>query len=321
MQSINLTDLFTKGRSGDPRLGEEVKTLHSTAVLKGIKNPIVLYGCPDDTGVRRNRGREGAKNGPESIRRHLYKMTPPMHMDWKDKVTLIDGGNIRVEKSITETHKNAFNAAKEFSESKATLIALGGGHDFAAPNFLGFLEGCKIKKPVGLINIDPHLDVRELEENLPHSGTPFRQIIESGKISPKNFIQFGIKSNRNSQKHFLWCKKQKIQIKTWEEIRSHSSSVASQFLRQLTSLSKNTGAVGITIDIDSCESAEGSSAAPVLGFTATELYWIAKAAGSRKNVLYFEICEVAPDLDPTARSSRIAAELIFAFLEARALVN
>jgi len=74
----------------------------------------------------------------------------------------------------------------------------------------------------------------------------------------------------------------------------------------------------VTMDIDSCESAEGSSAAPVLGFTGTELYFIAKVAGLNKKVQYFEICEVAPDLDPTERSSRIAAEILFAFLEARA---
>ncbi len=319
MQSINPTDLFTKGREGDPRLGESVQVIHTLKSLKAALNPLVLYGCPDDTGVKHNRGRAGAAQGPDSIRKHLYKMTSSMHMDWTKKFTLFDAGNIDVSNSILETHKNAFDAAKLYAENQSTVIALGGGHDFAAPNFLGFIDGIKTKK-AGLINIDPHLDVRELENNLPHSGTPFRQILESGKISPKNFVQFGARSNRNAKSHYEWCKKQKVQISTWEQIRLKPTPVAKQFTSYLTKLSKVSDVVGVTIDIDCCESAEGSSAAPVLGFTATELYFIAKAAGLQKKVRFLEICEVAPSLDSTERSSRIAAEIIFAFLEARASI-
>lgn len=319
MRSVNLQDLFAKGRSGDPKLGEEVIALESFSQLKGAKNPIVIYGCPDDSGVLKNRGRGGAKEAPRSIRKHLYKMTSSMHLDWRKKFTLFDAGDIEVGKNILETHQNAFSAAKSYSENGLTLIALGGGHDFAAPNFLGFLDGKKKKKP-GLINVDPHLDVRELEENLPHSGTPFRQILESKKLSPKNFVEFGARSNRNAKSHFQWCTKQKVRIKTLDEIRNHSLSAQKQFSQNLLSLSKSADLLGVTIDMDSCENAEGMSAAPVIGFTAIELYTFAKISGTQKKVQYFEICEVAPALDPTERSSRIAAELVFAFLEARASV-
>ncbi len=315
MQSVN-TELIPKTRAGDPRIGNEVKDV---SLMEDSTAPIILYGCPDDAGIIRNRGREGAKAAPDSIRKHLYKMTAPMHFDWSKTISLFDAGNIEVGKAIDATHAKAFSMAEKYATRKSTLIALGGGHDFAAPNFLGFLAGRKPQKP-GLINVDPHLDVRELEENLPHSGTPFRQILESKKLNPKNFVQFGIRSNRNAKSHYEWCKKQKVQIQTWDQIREKTLPPQKQFQKILAQLCKSCDVVGLTIDMDSCESVEGVSAAPVLGWTATELYFFAKLAGLQENIQYFEICEVSPKLDAFERSSRVAAELIFAFLEARASV-
>ena len=37
---------------------------------------IVIVGCPQDEGVKRNGGREGAAAAPEAIRRQFYKLTP-----------------------------------------------------------------------------------------------------------------------------------------------------------------------------------------------------------------------------------------------------
>ncbi|MFM8315844.1 MAG: arginase family protein, partial [Deltaproteobacteria bacterium] len=59
--------------------------------------------------------------------------------------------------------------------------------------------------------------------------------------------------------------------------------------------------------------------APVIGFSASELYTLAALAGSQLKVRFFEIAEVAPPLDTSERSSRIAAELLYAFLRSRTL--
>jgi arginase family enzyme len=37
---------------------------------------IVIVGCPQDEGVRRNNGREGARMAPAAIRKEFYKLTP-----------------------------------------------------------------------------------------------------------------------------------------------------------------------------------------------------------------------------------------------------
>jgi arginase family enzyme len=71
-QSLIPTDpgLFSS-RDGpnDPRLGERV--LRGLDGLAGAEAAVI--GCPQDEGLRRNRGRAGAAQAPAEIRRALYR--------------------------------------------------------------------------------------------------------------------------------------------------------------------------------------------------------------------------------------------------------
>lgn len=309
-------DLFFKGRPGDTRLGEWVIATDDTPP-RSRKEQIVLLGCPDDQGVVLNRGRAGAKDGPDSIRKHLYRMTPPMDFAWEKTIELFDLGNALVSKELAKTHENVFQLAKALSAAGCTILALGGGHDFAAPNFLGWREGHPRKK-VSLINVDPHLDVRPLENGQAHSGTPFRIILESGKIEGKQFLQFGTKANRNAREHFAYCQKQGVKIHSFESLQTTEGKGLSHFKKAFTAYSLKAQKTALTIDMDCCEEAEGTSAAPAVGFRASELCAMAAFAGAQKKVTLLEIAEIAPPLDPTERSSRIAAEILFSFIDARA---
>lgn len=310
--------VFFKGRPGDPRLGEWAKTI-AIEELHGSKQPsIVLIGAPDDTGVKLNRGRPGAKDGPDAIRSAFYKFAWPLSPRF-DRFRWLDAGNIHVSDQILITHERAFNAASMIAACGATVIALGGGHDFAAPHILGTFSGLresKRAKKFGVINVDPHLDVREFENGLPHSGTPFRQILESGMVSGPNLIQFGARNGRNARAHFEFCKTKKVKVREFGGLRG-KGSIINQFKSELAALSKRCEAVALTIDMDSCADMEGVSAAPVIGFSAWELCQMAELAGANRKVAILELAEVAPSLDPTGRSARIAAEVLFHFLLGR----
>lgn len=311
--------VFFKGRPNDPRLGEWVRPIDSTELPPTDKRQaVVIFGSPDDQGVLLNRGRAGAKDGPDSTRKYLYKMTPPMDFEWEAAIVLFDRGNIIPVDSILETHRRAFEMSKNIAASGATLIALGGGHDFAAPHFLGFVDGRTHKDTgVALINVDPHLDVREFENDRPSSGTPFRQILESGKLPGKNLIQFGTCRNRNSRPHFEYCKGKKVTIVDLESIRKARKPVDELYSQHLGKLAKRCARLGTTFDMDACYETDGVSAAPVIGFSAWEMVRMAAVAGTQGKVKFLEIAEAAPSLDFNERSSRIAAEMIHAFLTAR----
>lgn len=309
-------DLFFSGRQGDPRLGGWVRPWAPHADKSSLED-FTIWGCPDDRGIQVNLGRPGAKDGPDSIRKHFYKMTLPMDQPWEERLQLFDAGNLIPANDLSSTHERCRTVTQTLGESSCTLIALGGGHDFAAPNFAGFAAG--IGTPLnahGLINIDPHLDVRPVEP-APHSGTPFRVLLENRSLSPKNFVEFGIRSNRNARSHFEYCEKKKIEIQTFDEIRAGKRSAQETFSLTLSRLSRPLKWVGVTFDMDACSEAEGTSAAPTLGFSAWEMCHMAYAAGKDPKVRFLEIAEVSPILDPSERSSRIASEILFCFLKGR----
>jgi formiminoglutamase len=311
------SELFFKGRPGDLRLGEWVSAQKSSSEdAEEQKTSVFIYGCPDDTGVRLNRGRGGAHEGPQEIRRAFYKMALPMDRSW-ESLNLVECGNIEVSKNIKETHKNAFNASEKLSSLGGTVVLLGGGHDFAAPGFLGFAQGRKslrISERFGLINVDPHLDVRELEEGTPNSGTSFRQILSSTVISGKHLIEFGCRENRNSQSHFDYCEQNKVDLQPLNFLRQRAKSIKDLFQVNLASLSKKVDTIGLTLDMDCCSELTGTSAAQAIGFSLQELYEIAFLAGAHRQVKYLEIAEVAPSLDPSGKTALGAAEVLYSFL-------
>ncbi len=313
--------LLFKGRAGDPRLGEWVLRGEWGNLPPDKRQTIGIWGCPDDTGVIKNRGRAGAKEGPDSIRKHLYRMTLPMDLEWEKSIRLIDFGNLLPSSELLETHSRNKSLVENLAASGITLICLGGGHDFAASNFLGFVHGRrsvgKKAESFALINVDPHLDVRELEEGLPHSGTPFREILSSKAIPGKSLVEFGARANRNARSHFSYCQEQKVKVWDLDKMRAGKKTLENLFQAELQRLSKNHNTLAATFDMDSCQDAEGMSAAPVAGISAWELVRLSAIAGKEKKVKYFEVAEVAPGLDVQERSSRIAAEMIYSFLRAR----
>jgi arginase family enzyme len=58
------------------------------------------------------------------------------------------------------------------------IFIKGGSNDQSFPNGRALIEAFP-KCSFGIINIDAHFDVRPLKEGKTHSGSPFRQIMET----------------------------------------------------------------------------------------------------------------------------------------------
>ncbi len=305
-------EVFYKGRPGDIRLGQTVQScLPSNDSHRGA---CIVVGFPDSEGVQQNKGRPGAEGGPDSIRTELYKMTPPANAPWRENF-LMDWGNCPIGPTLEQTHEGAASLCEKIARSGATGLVFGGGHDFAASTLTGFTRGTPQLSSWGIVNIDPHLDAREMESNTPHSGNAFRKLLESGELRGQNLVQFGARANRNTASSWKYCEQKNVQILPFETIRQKEALKV--FASALLKLSRSSQSIGVTLDMDACSEAEGVSAPPVVGFSAWELCCFAAQAGKNPKVAYLEIAEVAPSLDFSRRSSRIAAEVVFAFLSAR----
>ncbi len=78
---------FSRSDESDPRMGDIVRRQKEN-LSPDIR--IGIVGVPEDEGVKRNRGRVGAKEAPNEIRKALYKFTPVCHFEEQADIRAVD---------------------------------------------------------------------------------------------------------------------------------------------------------------------------------------------------------------------------------------
>jgi formiminoglutamase len=290
---------FSRHDPNDPRLGETVgrREEHYESA------EVVILGCPQDEGVRRNGGREGAALAPDAIRAQFYKLTP-----FNIKKRLFDLGNVRIAPSLEETHDTQAAVVEEVLRDGKRLIVLGGGNDISYPDGCAMAAVFGPQKWIG-INVDSHLDVRVAEQR--NSGTPYRQLLEEGRLLPGLFYEVGYQTHFASPIYYKWLRDLGVSRISLEMLRSREGAdleikerVREKFIGHSTSMNTFFG-----FDIDAVRSADapGSSAPSPLGLRAGEFIQLIKYAASLANTRMIEFSEVNPNFDIDNRTTKLVA--------------
>jgi formimidoylglutamase len=300
---------YSRNDSEDPRMGDLV-----IRRLEGYvpEVNIGIIGCPQDEGVRRNKGRTGAQAAPTEIRRAFYKLTPFALKPETSPLRIFDFGDIREANSLEEVHEQLSYAVETMTSCGITPIVLGGGHDIAYADFMGLAEHAS---SLGVVNIDAHLDYRKPvpERN---SGTSFRQMLDepSGKLKPENFVEFAIQPYVNSATHFRELFERGVRIVPLEQIAQ--DGIRDMFTNALKAASNGTDAVMVSFDIDAVRSgdAPGVSSPSTIGLQGEQMAELALMAGKHPSVKLIDIVEVNPFFDVDGRTAKLAALVMMNFL-------
>lgn len=283
----------------DPRLGEAV-TAEEIAYAAA---DIVILGCPQDEGVRRNNGRAGASSAPDAIRQQFYKLTT-----FNIKKKIFDLGNVKLGASLEETHENHFEVVKQVLQDKKRLIVLGGGNDISYPDGAAMAEVFGPEWWIG-VNIDAHLDVRIAEQR--NSGTPYRQLLEEKLLLPHYFYEVGYQTHFASPVYYEYLREMGVNRISLELLRSREEadvelkeSIRQKFIGHSASLNTFFG-----FDMDAVRSADapGVSAPSPLGLRAGEFIQLVKYAASLANTRIVEFSEVNPLFDIDDRTTKLTA--------------
>ena len=107
----------------------------------------VLLGYPDDDGIKYNGGTIGAKEAPQIIRKHFFKMTPTELMKSKK---IHDLGDLNFNESDDLESRHEFAAKKVTDSLKASkkVLSFGGGHDYGFADGLGFANSLEEEEDV-----------------------------------------------------------------------------------------------------------------------------------------------------------------------------
>jgi formiminoglutamase len=298
---------FSKNDPQDPRLGDCTRA--ATEIPTPANADLLIWGYPDDEGIRLNGGRIGAAEAPRAIRTIFYKMTP--HVGLKQRPRLFDLGDLNPSASLADRHHAGAQMAKFATDSGSAWVSLGGGHDYGYADGAGFLRAQNQKRSRPLvINFDAHLDVRPTTQGL-NSGTPFFRLLNEfgGQF---DFVEVGLQPQCNSTHHWEWATSQGAHLISLEETQQNG------LLKTLQkTLSPFKGqALWLSLDIDAITSSEapGCSQSWTTGLKTAEilecLSWLKQTFDWRSLSIY----EVSPPLDSDLRTVKLAAQFLHYFL-------
>ncbi len=290
---------FSRNDRNDPRMGEVTGRMEDEYGSADI----VILGCPQDEGVRRNNGRPGAAAAPNAIRQQFYRLTP-LNVNKR----LFDLGDVRIGADLEETHETHTAIVNRVLADGKRLIVLGGGNDISYPDGRAMAETFGAGNWIA-INVDSHLDVRIADQ--PNSGTPYRQLLEGNLLRPTYFYEVGYQTHFCSPVYYEYIRSLGVNRISLELLRSRSEadvelkeSIKLKFVHHSSSL--NTF-FGFDMDVVRSADAPGTSAPSPLGLRAGEFIQLVKYAASLANTRIIEFSEVNPEFDVDNRTSKLVA--------------
>lgn len=316
---------ITNHRSGEVKFGEQMLTVPKNAdiptFIKECEPQFVLFGIPEDIGVRANFGRPGADSAWESAIKSIANI---QHNRFSKGYNLLILGQLNVSEEMQEIQTLNFNDTnqrkrmselvvqidKEVAHIITTIvkagkipIVIGGGHN----NAYGNIKGTALAKgkPINAINFDAHSDFRILEGR--HSGNGFSYAFEEGFL--KNYFIFGLHESYTSKSVLKKLRdlQDRVQFNTYDEINIRREKNYEEQMNLAHNFIKENH-YGIEIDLDAVPNIP-SSAMTLSGFSVEELRRFIYFFGKHQNAAYLHICEGAPSLG-NEKNNHLVGKLI-----------
>ncbi len=302
------------GRS-NPLEGEEGFLWHnvielldlSKTINKATTRNIAFLGFACEEGVRRNQGRLGAKQGPDSLRSALAKQA--VHFDLK-KFKLYDAGNVICPGQNLESAQQLLGEkVRLLHENGYYPILLGGGHEIAYGHYLGLQS--RYGSSLGIVNIDAHFDFRPYDKE-PSSGTPFRQIYDDCQSARNEFNYLVLGINRAGNTKSLFKSVESVNTQYLEVVKTDFSD-EKLLAKTIDQFSDTVDHIWLTVDIDAIAAAyaPGVSAPASFGLLPREVEKIIELIQNTNKLVSIDFAELNPTFDVDNRTAKLAAFLIF----------
>lgn len=267
-----------------------------------------LLGFACDEGIRRNFGRVGAVEGPETLRHTLAKL--PVH---RHEVPIYDAGTIHCYNQDLEAAQAMLSEAVTLLLNMGlTPIIIGGGHELAFGHYQGIAAHLS-QSPFEIVNFDAHFDMRPLlADGKGSSGTPFLQIANAAaaRNQPFHYHCLGIQPTGNTDALFETAKAHDVHaVHAAEFYDTHSTAVDKAMERILSQA--HPLMVSVCLDVFSIAEAPGVSAPQILGLTPWQVLPRLRQLTTSGLAVSYDIAELSPLHDEEFKTARLAAHLVY----------
>ncbi len=332
---------LTKVRRFETKLGERVQLVNTREqfeqVLEKSNAKYVLFGIPEDIGVKANGGVGGTNtawvpflNAFLNIQSSDFLQGDEImllgHFDFSDVEDLIEknahGHDEKIEAyrhAVTLVDEDVEQLTKIITARNKIPIAIGGGHNNAYPLIKGAAKGLHKAgvlqlAQINCINLDAHTDYRPAEGR--HSGNAFRYAEDDGYL--QKYCVVGVHENYIPQNVWIDIVNNPfIDLITYEDIFIHEKRNFIQSVAHATGFTEDMH-TGIEVDLDCIEHTLSSAITPS-GITALHARKYISFAATDCKVAYLHICEGASFLNDGRKNDttgKLISYLVSDFIKA-----
>lgn len=286
-----------------------------------------VLGVPFDGAVSRQ---PGARFGPQAVREASawyaylggYKggvrnVETGRTVDYSD-LAIRDCGDVPTVPTSIERTRPQIEAAVETVANNAFPVVLGGDHYVTYPSFLGYARS--VDERVGVVHLDAHSDTVESSALYGEHfhGSPMARIDDTQYGGYETHAMVGIRGYEGPEFPGL-VEDRGIHVSYAADVRERG--IAACVRDAIEHVRDGADHVYLTVDIDGVDPAyaPGTGTPEPGGLTSADLLEAMDVLGEYDEIGAMDLMEVAPKLDPTESTQRLAANAIVRFLEARFL--
>ncbi len=288
---MNLTDYLIPAScnysGGQDSFGSHVIAYEGEPDFKiPASTKVVILGVPED----RFSDGAGEIKSPEQIRKQLYALSAG------SSGTVVDLGNLRTGKTLTDTYFGLQHILIELYESNVVTLILGGTMDVFYGNCLAF-EGQKIN----LTSITPFLRLPEGAEQQPLNALIF------GENQSVRSCNIGYQSYYVAQQDIEFFKNSHSEIYRLGEAREDISDNEPVI--------RDTDLLALSVNAVKYSDAPAASFSSPNGFTGEEVCQLAHYAGLGYRCKSMGIFDMIPQNDLQNITAKLIAQVAWYFIE------
>lgn len=271
---------------------------------------VALFGIPFDGGVSY---RPGARFAPSQVR-EASSLGRGFHWSREvnifEKLKIADIGDCPVVPiDLEQSYAKIEQFVTEVLKTKKKFVSVGGDHSTTLPVLRALKK--HYKKPLQFIHFDAHLDTYPAAWGCEyHHGAFARHAVEEGLVNPKKMLQIGIRGPLTGKEDLNFIKKNRITVKTMDDIRSGSLE---KFIQTLPKFANEPTFISFDVDCLDPAYAPGTGTPVVGGMTTYEAQRILRAL-KVSNLVGGDIVEISPAYDHSDITSLVGVDVMFEML-------
>lgn len=273
---------------------------------------VAIIGVPNDMGS----GRRNAEHGPRAMRALNTLATPDVRslVDPMDVLSIVDYGDFAIDNlSAERTVGHVIEMVAETADTGAVPMLVGGDTSMLYPGVRGVAQS-QAPERVGLVHFSAHPDAKRTAVHTISDTQAIFRLLSENIIDGRDLVQVGLRGPAVTADALRWLRSEGVRYHTMAEIDQRGYGAVLE--RVMTEVDAGPERLFISIDVSVIEPSEMVAAGRISanGLRVQEVAAAVRGLCARKQIVGFELTDLAPMLDVSRASTMNANTLLNACL-------